>query len=1288
MSKNIITNRTSVIIVSLVVIAVYYVSAKMGLHLAVVQKNATPVWPPTGIAIAAILYAGFRIWPAVFIGALLVNISTSIVTFSAILIAVGNTLEAIVASYLVIKLTGSTYPFTRVKDYFKFVVAACVVATTISATIGVLSLSLLSDIRWEDYWLVWSIWWAGDAVGALVITPLLLSWLCANYSVWNKKKIIEVVPIFILASLLCLLAFSNLLPSELNRTLAGLCLIPIFVVSSYRYGIQGISLLIFIASVISILGTATGFGPFVQTDANDSVIILQTVIAVISLTTMTLSVVVEEYNRTKLILRYAQEGLSEEEQLETNDLLNINNHNLYRNSIWRSLAENTPDHIMLLDVEGKILFNNHTSPDTSVEDVIGRTVYELVDTGNAAMLREQYEKVFRTGESGQFEVDYFVDDGVISFDTRVGAVKHKDKVIGFAVSARNIMQRKQDEKLNKQLMDIVEATTDMIAMTDIDGNILYLNRAGRRMMHFPDSEDVTKTSIPDYHTAIEANRVLTEIIPILNNKGRWQGEVEFQNRLGKLMPTIVAALVHKSDDGAVEYYSIIARDISDRVNSENEIIESQAMLEQVINTMPVRVFWKDVQGNFLGCNQLLAEDVGLKSPDELIGKNDYDFFTKENADHFRQDDMAVMESDKPKLNFEESQIKNDGETTYLETNKVPLKNSEGDLLGILGSYTDITERKRVEKIISALAKQSSAVSTEDTFFKECLLNLADFYHTQYAFIGLISDKDSSRVKTFLVWNDGKFIDNFEYNLAGTPCENVLEVKAELIAKDVCKLFPEDKMLIDMGIESYFGSPLILPNGKVFGLVSVFDTQPLHLEPLTKPIIDIYATRIAIDLERMRTEEELHGLAYSMSYQATHDSLTDLINRREFESRLQSALNVSKMEGHHHVLCYLDLDQFKVVNDTCGHIAGDQLLKQLTEQLNSSIRDSDTLGRLGGDEFGLLLYDCPINKAILITEKILSLVRRFRFSWEEKIFEMGVSIGMVSINKHTLSINEALSAADSSCYIAKEQGRNRIHIYEDDDSEVTKRHGEMQVVSEITSALDDDRFELFAQPIIPICADDALMKHYEILIRMRGTDGQLKLPFAFIGAAERYNLMPSIDRWVMKNAFLYIQQLLDNDTKVMFSLNLSGTTLSDDSFIDYIHLLLGEHTIPPEIICFEITETAAITNMSTAMDFITQLKEIGFKFSLDDFGAGLSSYAYLRNLPVDYIKIDGSFVSAILKDPLNRSIVESINQVGHTIGIKTIAEWVDSAEVLEVLKEIGVDYAQGFHLGKPDQLIKE
>ncbi|MGD8784022.1 MAG: EAL domain-containing protein, partial [Thioalkalispiraceae bacterium] len=898
------------------------------------------------------------------------------------------------------------------------------------------------------------------------------------------------------------------------------------------------------------------------------------------------------------------------------------------------------------------------------------------------------ERVLKTGKSDQFEITYIGSQEPIYFDNRVAAVKHEGQVIGLTVSSRDITARKKAELLKDRLMAIVEETSDFIAMADVNGQALYLNKAGRQMMGFPADLNITETAIPDYHTKEEAEKVLTEILPFVSQFGIWSGELKFLNREGHEFPTTTVLLAHKSPDGEVEFYSAIARDISDRINAEKKILESQTMLQLIMDTIPVRVFWKDTHGHYLGCNRLFARDAGLETQNELIGKDDYDLFPAQ-AELYRADDKQVMETGIPKLNYEEPQGTPEGKTIWLETSKTPLRDTLGQIVGMLGSYYDITDRKRVEDIISTLAKQSSSLSNDDEFFKECLRNLGEFYNTKFVFIGLLSNEKQTHVQSYLVWNEGEFGGSFEYALEGTPCEDVINSSSNLVSEGVASLYPKDQMLIDMGLDSYYGAALVLPSKEVFGLVVVTDTKPLTLEPWAKPILEIYATRIAIEMERKRIEDELHGMATTMSYQATHDPLTDLINRREFEQRLQTALKVSKLEGHEHVLCYLDLDQFKVVNDTCGHFAGDELLKLLAEQLHTAIRESDTLARLGGDEFGVLLQDCPIEKAVNIAENLLNVVKGFRFAWEDKLFEIGVSIGLVTIDRKTLSINQALSAADAACYLAKELGRNRIHIYQEDDTELAKRHGEMQIVSDITQALEEERFVLYSQSIIPLKHLDSSEKHFEVLIRMQDRENKLILPGNFIGAAERYNLMPSLDKWVIENTFKYMSTLKKGDSFGidLCAINLSGTTLSDDKFIDYMHKLLDTYKLPPELICFEITETAAITNITKAMNFISRFKDIGFRFSLDDFGAGLSSYSYLKNLPVDFIKIDGSFVSGIANDPLNRSIVESITQVGHTMGIQIIAEWVDSEGVLKILTEIGVDYAQGFSIDKPAPLVK-
>lgn len=463
-----------------------------------------------------------------------------------------------------------------------------------------------------------------------------------------------------------------------------------------------------------------------------------------------------------------------------------------------------------------------------------------------------------------------------------------------------------------------------------------------------------------------------------------------------------------------------------------------------------------------------------------------------------------------------------------------------------------------------------------------------------------------------------------------------------------------------------------------------DGNDITVEHSASPIRD-HKRKIMGSVLVMRDITEAKMLAEKISYQAQHDALTGLINRMEFESRLNEALESAYKHNHQHVLLYIDLDQFKVVNDTCGHVAGDELLCQLTTLFNKSLTENMTLARLGGDEFGLLIALSTIENGIDVASNLLNICKDFRFAWQDKTFSVGASIGMVVINKGTDSIAEVLSQADTACYAAKDMGRNRIHIYEAGDSDLLKRRGEMQWVARINKALDESRFCLFHQKIIPLKDESTKRDHYELLVRMKDEDGKLIPPGAFIPAAERYNLMSMLDRHIISAAFQYFnknQELLDN--LELCAINLSGQTLSDLKFSNFISDLLDESGIPPHKICFEITETAAISHLKNAMQLITQLKSKGCAFALDDFGSGLSSFAYLKNLPVDYLKIDGAFVKDMIDDPIDFAMVKSINEVGHVMGKKIIAEFVEDECILEKLKEIGVDYAQGYAIARPEK----
>jgi len=423
----------------------------------------------------------------------------------------------------------------------------------------------------------------------------------------------------------------------------------------------------------------------------------------------------------------------------------------------------------------------------------------------------------------------------------------------------------------------------------------------------------------------------------------------------------------------------------------------------------------------------------------------------------------------------------------------------------------------------------------------------------------------------------------------------------------------------------------------------------------------------------------------ISYQASHDELTGLINRREFERHLEYLIELATSDEREHALLYMDLDQFKIINDTCGHLAGDDFLRQLAVIMKSKLRKADILARLGGDEFGILLMDCPQDKAEDIGEVLRTSVENFHFFWGERSFTAGISIGVVSVSANGMSTAIALSTADTACYMAKEAGRNRVHIAAVDDHEIIKHRGEVKCVTRIKEALEQDRFCLYCQPVVPVRADLALQPHVEILVRMIAADGSLVQPGSFIPSAERYNLMTAIDQRVVTQALGWLEAQVPGSDLPVFMINLSGQSLSDEQLLAYIEGRLSTSRVSPAQLCFEITETAAVSNLASAVEFIETLKQLGCRFALDDFGSGLSSFTYLKRLPVDYLKIDGSFVREIANDPISYAMVKSINDIGHVMGKQTIAEFVETPAILEELKTLGVDYAQGYGIARPQPL---
>jgi diguanylate cyclase (GGDEF)-like protein len=459
-----------------------------------------------------------------------------------------------------------------------------------------------------------------------------------------------------------------------------------------------------------------------------------------------------------------------------------------------------------------------------------------------------------------------------------------------------------------------------------------------------------------------------------------------------------------------------------------------------------------------------------------------------------------------------------------------------------------------------------------------------------------------------------------------------------------------------------------------------DGEEFIIRKSASPLYDSDGNTFAI-VSVLHDVSMLRKLSNQLSFQACHDQLTGLINRYEFDRKTQIAIDDAKTENRVHCIAYIDLDQFKVVNDTCGHMAGDVLLKQLSNHIKAKVRNSDTLARLGGDEFAVLLMGCDLVKAQEVLEVLMQVVREYRFTFDEKVFKIGASVGLTEISpQQTLSLSELLSTVDAACYAAKKEGGNRIHIYRSDDADFKEQNSQLEWVSQIQIGLENKQFVLYIQRMESLTIGAEL--HCELLIRMQALDGSFYPPGYFLPAAERYHLMPKIDRWVVGEALSIIARKGASFPYVC-AINLSGQTLSEDGFLEYVIEQIKLHKVDTKRICFEITETSVISNLNKARQFMHALRKIGCRFSLDDFGSGLSSFAYLKNLEVDFLKIDGMFVKAIVNNKIDRAMVESINNVGHVMGLHTIAEYAENAEIINMLKEIGVDYAQGYGVAKPE-----
>ena len=790
-----------------------------------------------------------------------------------------------------------------------------------------------------------------------------------------------------------------------------------------------------------------------------------------------------------------------------------------------------------------------------------------------------------------------------------------------------------------------------------DLQLLRWNAAFARLLGLPEQPDSAGDVLAALARAMRLDPARARAFAAENQRALREGRIsthwDFTDASGKLLraQAELTALPSLGDD----VYSVHIRDIGAELETQHALAASEARFRDLFEVATDAFGFISANAEepaFVECNACLARMYGATDKAQIIGRTPLDFSPLLQPDG-RPSAQLAREVCEQALRegfarFDWFSRRLDGTPFWLDVT-LTVQPSWGER-ALHFSGRDITDRKQGEQAL-ARAEELARVT---------LQSIGD---------GVITTDADGRV-TALNPIAEQLTGWSQASALGQPLETVFRVvdaATRIPVGDPLALFSAD----DQGIDLPTTSTLLSLDGIEYQVED--SSAPIRLPDHS----------LAGALIGFRDVTNTRRMAAEIAHQARHDPLTGLPNRREFEYRLGELLEQARRGEATHALCYIDLDQFKVVNDGCGHAAGDALLTELATLLQHQIRRGDLLARLGGDEFGLLLVNCPPDRAAQIAGDLLALIADFRFRWHERSFTIGASIGLVPVSAASASAAELMAEADLACFTAKDLGRNRVYLFRHGDAELSRRRRELQWASELREALEEQRFLLFAQPICAL-AGAGSRPWYEILLRLRQRDGRIVLPGAFLPAAERFGLMPLIDRYVLDRVLGRLLQP-DRADGARLSVNLSGRSLEDASIVDTLDRYLANPGHPPDQLCLELTETTAVAHLGRTREFIGRLRGAGCRFGLDDFGTGVSSFAYLKHLPVDYLKLDGSFVRDITREPIDHAMVESIHRLAQIMGFETIAEFVEDAPTLELLRQIGIHHGQGYLLGKPAPL---